>query len=875
MGKKKHKPTADHTRNKRKGHEKKVNPFEVKVNRQKHDVLGRKMSKFDKGMPGVSRSKATKKRKATLLKEYEQQFKKNRFVDKRIGEHDTGLSLEEKMMKRYAMERSKSSVKNKFNLNEEEELTHYGQSLADIEKFDEPIISDEEEDDDDRRAAAKLVAQEHFGGFLQRRNPDDEKKSWKERMEDMIKESKKKKHERQMEKEETVQMTEELDEQWKSLHSLISKSKMKGKNEEDAKKTADDYDIAVRSLQFEMKGQATDRLKSEEELAKDEKERLEKLEADRIRRMKGLTEEESRPKPKHRSADDLDDGFALEPQDFDYVSYKDGELNKEKTDDDSDGDDDNVSEPGNSDHEGDDEDCYIDDDNDDMNEKPKEDDAGDDEDEQNVAEDDDNSSSDAEDNYEDLESDREEDVENIPEDVKQQKKVEDKLRLTMIEQAKKELPYTFKAPASYDELLDILEGHNMEDQLTIIERIRKCHHPSLAEGNKQKLEKLFGHLVQFYGDLCIQDPPQVDFADRLVTPLYELTQMSREIAGTVITANLMNRQEEFAEICQKKAGRGLYPGLDTLLLFKLVSILFPTSDFRHSVTTPSLLFMCQVLGQSSVHSGRDVVAGLFLCNLCLEYVSMSKRYIPEVINFLHGLLFYAADKETNKIESVIPPFKPVGKSISLLHISNEVKSIKHEKWSLSEMLAPVVEENLYGTDQFRITSICRCFRLLSEYRKLYCDLSSFKEIFTPVLYMCHKLPKHKYPTELQNMINDFTASCEEPCNRKKAPLVMQKKKPKPLKMFEPKVEEKFDGRKKGRRGTRDFNEKQKMIHKYKKEMKGAVRELKKDTRFLARQKLHETMEKDFERKRKVKEIMGGLAHQEGDYKKMKRGVKPE
>ena len=66
-----------------------------------------------------------------------------------------------------------------------------------------------------------------------------------------------------------------------------------------------------------------------------------------------------------------------------------------------------------------------------------------------------------------------------------------------------------------------------------------------------------------------------------------------------------------------------------------------------------------------------------------------------------------------------------------------------------------------------------------------------------------------------------------------------------------------------------------MIHKYKKEMKGAVRELKKDTRFLARQKLSEVMERDAERKRKVKEIMGGLAHQEGDYKKMKRGIKPE
>ena len=40
---------------------KEVNPFELKVNRQKHEVLGRKLSRTDKGMPGVSRSKAIKK----------------------------------------------------------------------------------------------------------------------------------------------------------------------------------------------------------------------------------------------------------------------------------------------------------------------------------------------------------------------------------------------------------------------------------------------------------------------------------------------------------------------------------------------------------------------------------------------------------------------------------------------------------------------------------------------------------------------------------------------------------------------------------------------------------------------------------------------
>lgn len=39
---------------------KKLNPFEIHINRKKYDVLGMK-SKADRGLPGVSRSKAIKK----------------------------------------------------------------------------------------------------------------------------------------------------------------------------------------------------------------------------------------------------------------------------------------------------------------------------------------------------------------------------------------------------------------------------------------------------------------------------------------------------------------------------------------------------------------------------------------------------------------------------------------------------------------------------------------------------------------------------------------------------------------------------------------------------------------------------------------------
>lgn len=113
------------------------------------------------------------------------------------------------------------------------------------------------------------------------------------------------------------------------------------------------------------------------------------------------------------------------------------------------------------------------------------------------------------------------------------------------------------------------------------------------------------------------------------------------------------------------------------------------------------------------------------------------------------------------------------------------------------------------------------------------------------------------------------------------------------------------GKKRG--STREEREKERLKHKYKKEFKGALREIRKDSRFLAREKLSEVMNRwgwrththsvkpecfcemllllkrlstfffllvvcsrDAERKRKVKELFGSLATQEGEWKALKR-----
>lgn len=123
----------------------------------------------------------------------------------------------------------------------------------------------------------------------------------------MIVEQKRRKIEIAKEKDELFDLTDKLDANYKDLMGLVSKMT---KNEIKAKVAPDDYDRLAKELIFEPRGVVTDKLLSEEDLAKKEKERLEKLEQERMKRMRADGEEDEKiQKPKHRSADDLDDGY--------------------------------------------------------------------------------------------------------------------------------------------------------------------------------------------------------------------------------------------------------------------------------------------------------------------------------------------------------------------------------------------------------------------------------------------------------------------------------------------------------------------------------------------------------------------------------------
>lgn len=615
---------------------KKLNPFEVHVNKEKMKVLGKK-TKNDRGLPGVSRAKAVKKRNQTLLPEYKLKGKSNKFTDKRIGERNHEMTEEDRVVARFTAEHvKKHNKKNIFNLADDEILTHRGQTLSEIEKFDDPRSDDEDSLEGDNKSGkleSNFVKDAHFGGGLFKKTGPDGAKSHKDLIDQLIAESKKRKAEKQKIKEQTQELTEKLDTEWKDLLPLVSKT---NKKTEQMEQKVDDYDKVMRELKFEARGTPSDRLKSEDEIAKEEKEKLEKLEQDRLLRMKGFLENENNKN--HKSADDLDDNFAYDMNPEVTLSYNNEGVSNVEIDAELNGK--FITQPAtNSDDESNSAE-EIDEEQSSGVETDSEDNLSDlKEDSSNSSDDDDvveenntniknkelvieelapaknvNKNIAATENINgNIEAPAEQDIqEKIKLDLQQRKKI--------METARNELPYTFSLPQSYDELQGLLKNQSTYHQTVIIERMIKCNHPSLSEENKESLGLLFAYLLQHISDISTDLTQKAlikecfETFNNLVPLMFDLALLNKESAQKCMLEVIKEKQSEF----RKKPK--CYPDLDILLYLKLTSCLFPTSDFRHVVGTPCVIYIEQMLNKCKIKTKRDIAYGIFLVTLILEVI---------------------------------------------------------------------------------------------------------------------------------------------------------------------------------------------------------------------------------------------------------------
>ncbi|KAK9452236.1 nucleolar protein 14 [Limtongia smithiae] len=795
------------------------NPFEIKTTRLKHgDILGRKVQGAT-GKPGVSKQIGEDNRKRTLQRELERKNKVGAVVDRRFGENNPNMAPEEKMLERFTRERQMRSARSGsslFNLEDDDDdiygdstLTHFGQALALEDDYD-AAGDEEEEGSDDGGGFTRKRARESDDGSDAGDDDQERKKSKNEVMKEIIAKSKMYKHERQQAKDEDQDVIESLDGDMNDLRSLLFRSDAALKKASVAEAERDTtYDANVREMVFDRRAKPSDRTKTEEELAEEKATELKELENQRLRRMRGEVDDEDEDDKKRSragrmpQADDLSDDFLSDDAaEFGFGKGLENDFDEEEEDDEA-GDDFNS-----------------------------EDEAG------------------------------EESTEQETITVKARpgaKSSEKPLKvLEVIDRPSTEIAYTYKCPSDLEGLQEILQSHSLDNQLVIIDRIITLHHPSLKEGNKDKLMKLGPLLVQHAAQLVDNATDlsygfQTEAFNNLVSKIHGMAKSYPEAMSAGFRDMLRDSRQRL-QVAIDDRGTAEYPLPSDMFVFALIGNIFSTSDHFHLVATPAMLLMGQHLAQLTPKTLGDQASCTFLAALFLKYQGFSKRYIPEAINWLNLSLYGFVKAGVDA-----PQGFPLLGGTHKVEVEGSCKQIDTRNLTLADLKR---EQALIGISsaedkQLALSILKVDLDTLRKFASLYKGAEAYKEIFTPALNLLDLLSSEITESKprlsvLYPVLADITQTRDllqklikfQTSTRR--PLALQQHKPIPIPMNVPKFEENYSVDRKSYDPNLQRQEIGKLKAQLKKERKGALRELRKDNAFVAREKLKAKKKKDEE-----------------------------
>jgi nucleolar protein 14 len=418
-----------------------------------------------------------------------------------------------------------------------------------------------------------------------------------------------------------------------------------------------------------------------------------------------------------------------------------------------------------------------------------------------------------------------------------------------------------------EEFEDILEGLDDEALPIVVQRIRALHHPSLAQGNKEKLQEFLGVLLDYILILA-SEATSFKIISALAPHLTALVKLNPLTAASHFVSKLTLMQKNL----QRGISRGAsnvdsktLPRAPELVMLRFVGATWSTSDFSHPVVQPAVLLIGQYLSQSRVRNIADMASGLFLCSLIAQYEAQSKRLVPEVITFLATVILGLVKRRKD--------VAPVSAYPDLLSCSIQmVGSVSHRH--------PVDLLGAFSADdpeQSKADLLGAALQLISSFTTLYSSSPAFIEIFTPLLSVLEGSRIAKLDPKLKAFFEASTSTLSRQlgfARDARTPLTLQDHKPIPIASYAPKFEDDFAP---GKHYDPDAerNAASKLRAQYKKERKGAIRELRKDNRFLAGERARAQETKDAEYNAKMRKIVGSLNTERAEEKQMEREKKHE
>jgi len=130
---------------------------------------------------------------------------------------------------------------------------------------------------------------------------------------------------------------------------------------------------------------------------------------------------------------------------------------------------------------------------------------------------------------------------------------------------------------------------------------------------------------------------------------------------------------------------------------------------------------------------------------------------------------------------ILPPFKSNCKILIINNESNIEIDTKKACMFASDLIETEVD------DEFRIRTLLTAINLVRDFKNQLQELEAVHTIFEPIITLL-KLCKFKnYPSNVKNHIKEIYKEFKLLRNKKLNYIVLEKKRPKPLKMYEPKI----------------------------------------------------------------------------------------
>lgn len=441
------------------------------------------------------------------------------------------------------------------------------------------------------------------------------------------------------------------------------------------------------------------------------------------------------------------------------------------------------------------------------------------------------------------------------------------------DKARTEIPYIFEVPTTLEALHEMIGTYAATgaDASLIIERIHAGNSVRLDKRNKEKMQNFFDVLLRRFigvGDALYKSGDgeiglgRYSQLNSLTSTLYSMAQDSQESAGAVfgrrigIFQNALAKRLRDAEFVGHEDEFTAWPSTGTLLLLRSVGHVFPMTDQRHVVCTPTLILLGQILGQTQVRSLNDLVKGLFCAGLMIEYTKDARRFPTEALAFLASALSLYSENASEACKDC--PMPSFAKFIDLDQLreqsiqfcSNNSSSIKE-----SDLVCSLERDKMKGGNT-PLATFLSMLRLVEKSVEYFAgalntaENEAFSQISCGLLRLSPKHKKNKLPELLAKRIakTAMIVSKRAVVKNARMPLLRRssaKASELAIQSLAPRMEDpdKY-AMAKDKNKTREQADRDKMRREYRREHKAVSRELRLDAAFIESERRKEKDLKD-------------------------------